>query len=107
MSEIQIAIASPDPIPATEELLAIDGLSGSYAVDDEIEKAGVLTAIATIVAITAGTLTIAEKIYKWYQAYRKGKEQKTIAKAMLISADGKKLLLEGATPDQIKALLDG
>lgn len=106
MSEIQIAIAAPDPIPATEELLAIEGLSGSYVVENETEKVELLTAIATIIGIVGGTIAIAEKIYGWYQAYRKGKDKKTVEKVMLISDDGKKLLLEGATVEQIKALLD-
>jgi hypothetical protein len=106
MADIQVAIAGTDAVVATEALLAIDGISGTYAVDSETDKEGILITIATIVGLVGGTLAIAEQIRKWYQAYRSGKDQKTIEKVVLVSASGQRLLLENATTEQIKALLD-
>jgi hypothetical protein len=106
MADIQVAIAGTDAVVATEALLAMDGISGTYAVDSETDKEGILITIATIVGLVGGTLAIAEQIRKWYQAYRSGEDQKTIEKVVLVSASGQRLLLENATTEQIKALLD-
>ncbi len=106
MADIQVAITGPDAVVATEALLALDGISGTYAVDGETDKEGILVTIATIVGLVGGTLAIAEQIRQWYQAYRKGKDTKTIEKVVIVSASGQRLLLENATTEQIKALLD-
>jgi hypothetical protein len=110
MADIQVAIAGQDSVAATEALLAIEGISGTYAVDGEIDKEGILVTIATIVGLVGGTLAIAEQIREWYAAYRQSKDksesEKTIEKVVLVSASGQRLLLENATTEQIKALLD-
>jgi len=70
MAEIKFAIEGEGAIEATEELLALEGIEGSYAVDEEIQREGVLATIASIVGIVSGTLAVAEQIRKWYQEYK-------------------------------------
>lgn len=106
MADIQVAIAGLDAVDATEALLAINGISGTYAVDDETEREGVLATIATIVGLVGGTMAIAEQIRQWYRAYRQGKDAKTIEKVVIVGPKGQRLLLEKATTEDIKALLD-
>lgn len=105
---IRVAIAGSGAVPATEALLAIDGVSGTYTVNDEVEREGVLVTIATIVGLVGGTLAIAEQIRRWYQEYRQGKDKgkQTLEKVVLVAQNGQRLLLENATPEQIKAVLD-
>jgi hypothetical protein len=70
MADLQLEIEGPGAIPATEALLQIPGLTGSWEpASEEPQGEGVLTTIATIVAITAGILTIAEKLHQWYQQH--------------------------------------
>jgi uncharacterized membrane protein len=107
MSEIKFSIEGDDAIAATEELLAMDGMEGSYAVDKEIQRDGVLAVIATIVGIASGVLAVAEQIRKWYQAYRAGKSGKKIAKVLIVGRNGDRLLLENATVEQISKILEG
>ena len=38
MAEIKFAIEGEGAIEATEELLALEGIEGSYAVDEEIQR---------------------------------------------------------------------
>ncbi|MGB5974755.1 MAG: hypothetical protein WBG38_15630, partial [Nodosilinea sp.] len=95
--DIQVAIAGQDAVAATEALLAIDGISGTYALESETNKEGILVTIATIVGLVGGTLAIAEQIRKWYQEYRQGKDSKPIEKVVIVSASGQRLLLENAT----------
>ncbi|MGB3613585.1 MAG: hypothetical protein WBA10_07305 [Elainellaceae cyanobacterium] len=109
MADILIEIQGSDAVAATEEMLAIDGLSGEYEVEGEDEKEGILVAIATIVGIVGGTLTIAEKLYQWYQAARKARSPSAparVEKAILVGRNGRRLLLKDATVEQIQKILD-
>lgn len=107
MADIQIEIEGPAAVAATEDLLNIPGLSGNWSPAVEgTQREGVLVTIATIVAITAGTITIAEKIYGWYQKSRRVQPSPTIEKAMLIGRNGDRILLKNATVDQIRQILD-
>ena len=54
MADIQIAIEGEDAVSATEELLQISGISGSYATPAETEREPTVTTIATIVGIVGG-----------------------------------------------------
>ena len=107
MADIQLEIEGPAAVAATENLLSIPGLSGNWspAVEDT-QREGVLVTIATIVAITTGTITIAEKIYEWYQKSRQAQPSPTIEKAMLIGRNGDRILLKHATVEQIRQILD-
>ena len=64
-----------------------------------------LVTIAAIISITSGTLTIVDKIVTWWGMAKKNAEAKQI-NAVIEDANGKRLLLDGATPEQIKAALE-
>jgi hypothetical protein len=66
---MKIEIQGRDAVEATEELLAIEGLEGSYETVSEVEREGTLVTIATIVSFTVGTMTIAEKLYQLKKKY--------------------------------------
>jgi hypothetical protein len=107
-SQMKIEIQGQDAIAATEELLAIEGVSGSYETLDEVEREGTLTTIATIVGIVGGSLTVAEKLYQVHQKYQKSLQGNTtprIEKVMIVADNGKRLLLKNATVEQIQEIL--
>lgn len=106
MENILIEVQGQDAVAATEELFAIPGISGSYEVDEGIEREGTLATIATIVTIVGGTMAIAEQIRKWYQEYKQGKSGKKIEKVLIVGKDGKRLLLENATLEEIQKILE-
>ncbi len=106
---MQIEIQGQDAIKATEELLNIQGLEGSYKTVDEVEREGTLATIATIVGITAGTLTIAEKLYQWNKKYQKSLQNPVgskIEKVLIVAPNGNRLLLKDASVEQIQEILD-
>lgn len=106
MAEIKFAIEGDGAIEATDELLAIEGVEGSFTVDEEIQREGTLATIAIIVGISSGVLAIAEQIRKWYEAYSAGKSGKKIAKVLIVGRNGDRLLLENATVEQIRKVLE-
>ena len=107
MADIQISVEGRDAVAATEELFAISGLSGNWETIGDGEKEPILlTTIGAIVAVVGGTVAIAEQIRKWYQEYKKGKSGKKIEKVLIIGRRGGRLLLENATIEQIKQILD-
>ena len=106
MTEIKFAIEGEDAITATKELLAIEGITGNYTVNsEEIKKEAVITTVATIVGLVGGTLSIAEQIRKWYQEYKQQQSGKKIAKVLIVDSNGRRLLLENATIEQIRQIL--
>jgi hypothetical protein len=65
MTEIQFSIKGENAITATEELLALEGITGDYSVDSEdVKKEAVITTVATIVGLVGGNLAITEQIRK-------------------------------------------
>jgi hypothetical protein len=106
MAEIKFAIEGEGAIEATEELLSIEGIEGFYAVNEEIQREDVLATIASIVGIVSGALAVAEQIRKWFQEYRAGKSGKKIAKVLIVGRNGDLLLLENATIEQIRKVLE-
>ena len=106
MADIQISVEGRDAVAATEELFAISGLSGNWETIGDGEKEGTLATIGAIVAIAGVTVAIAEQIRKWYQEYKKGKSGKKIEKVLIVGRRGRRLLLENATIEQIKQILD-
>ena len=105
---MKIEIQGQDAVKATEELLSIEGLEGSYETIDEVEREGTLATIATIVGITAGTLTIAEKLYQWNHKYQKSLQNPVgarIEKVLIVAPNGNRLLLKDATVEQIQEIL--
>ncbi|NJN90974.1 MAG: hypothetical protein HC878_11780 [Leptolyngbyaceae cyanobacterium SL_5_14] len=101
-----IEIQGTNAIAATEELLATTEITGTWEAGDETEREGVLVTIATIVGLVGGTLAIAEQIRQWYQQYKQGKSGKTIEKVLIVGRNGRRLLLENATIEQIQQILD-
>ena len=105
---MKIEIQGRDAVSAAEELLRIEGLQGSYETVDELEREGTLATIATIVAITAGTLTIAEKLYQWNQKYQQSRQapaEARIEKVLIVAPNGRRLLLQDAKIEQIQEIL--
>ena len=106
---MQIEIQGKGAVKATKELLNIEGLKGNYETITEKEKEGTLATIATIVGITAGTLTIAEKLYQWNQKYQKSLQNPVgskIEKVLIVAPNGNRLLLQDASVEQIQEILD-
>lgn len=108
MAEIQLAIEGKDAIVATEALLAIPGISGNYKVSSEAqEREPVVTTVATIVGIVGGTIAIAEQIRKWYQEYKAAQSGTRIEKVLIVGRNGRRILLEDATLEEIRQILEG
>ena len=106
---MKIEIQGQYAVQAAEELLSIEGLSGSYETVSEVEREGTLVTIATIVGITTGTLTIAEKLYQWNQKYQKSLQNRggaRIEKVLIVAPNGTRLLLEDPTLEQIKEIIN-
>jgi hypothetical protein len=109
MADIEIEIEGPGAIAATEELMHLEGLNVVYETEGEDTKKGLLATIAiiaTVTAITADTLEIATKLYKWIRKYFEKQPDERIEKAVLVGRNGRKVLLVSATVEQIKQLLD-
>ena len=70
MTPIQLEIEGVGAIPATELLLALEGIDVTYETVGENTKEGTLAAIASIVAITVGTMDIASRLHKWYSTHK-------------------------------------
>ena len=105
---MKIEIQGRDAVSATEELLKIEGLEGSYQTIDELERGEPLTTIATIIGIGVGTLTIAEKLYQWNQEYQKCLQAPAgprIEKVLIVAPNSNRLLLKDATLEQIEEIL--
>jgi hypothetical protein len=107
MTEIKFSIEGEDAVTATEKLLAIEGITGNYSTEvDIINKEPLITTVATIVGLVGGTLAIAEQIRKWYQEYKQNQSGKKIAKVLIVGRNGRRLLLENATIEQIRQILE-
>jgi hypothetical protein len=107
MADILIEVQGTDAIAATEELMAIPGISGSWETEEEAEREGMITTITTTVSIVGGGLAIADYIHKWHQEYKRGKSGKRIEKVLIVSRrTGRRLLLENATIEQIQKILE-
>ena len=106
MADIQIEIQGTDAIAASEELFSLPEISGNWQTVGETEKEGTLATIGAIAGIVGGTMAAAEQIRQWYQEYKQGKSGKKIYKVLLVGKNGQRLLLENATIEQIKQMLD-
>ncbi|ACC85121.1 hypothetical protein [Nostoc punctiforme] len=106
---MKIEIQGKDAVKATEELLAIEGIEGSYQTIDEVEREGTVATIATIIGIVSGTFAIAESLHKWKEKYQKSLYDPTgarIEKVLIVTPDNHRLLLKDATVEQIQAILE-
>jgi hypothetical protein len=106
---MKIEIQGQGAINATEALLQIDGVQGSYQTLNAVEREGTLVTIATIVGIVSGSLTVAEKLYEWNKKYQRSLNNPggaKIEKVLVVAEDGRRLLLQDATVEQIKDILE-
>ena len=113
---MQIEIHGQDAVQATEELLRIarmKGLEGSYETFDKVGKKAqrgqvntTLITIATGIAITSGTLGIADQLYQWKERIFQNPTGSRIEKVIISDTNGNRLLLEDATVEQIQKILD-
>lgn len=106
---MKIEIEGRDAVKATEELLAIEGIEGSYQTVDEVEREGTVATIATIVGIVSGTFAIAESLHKWKEKNQKSLHDSTgarVEKVLIVTPDNYRLLLKNATVEQIQAILE-
>ncbi len=106
MGEIQFAIEGKDAAEAAKSLLDIPEISGDWEPVGGTQKSLSLATFATIVAITGGSLAIAEQIRTWYKEWKKGRSGKTIEKAVIICSDGKRLLMKDAAVEDIQRFLE-
>jgi hypothetical protein len=107
MAEIQLAIEGEDAIAATDALLAIPGISGDYRVNTKApEREAVVATVATIIGIVGGGIAIAEQIRKWYQEYKTAQSGKRIEKVLILGGNGRRILLEDATLEEISQILE-
>lgn len=106
MTEILVEVQGMGAVEATQDLLTIPGVTGTWETETEAEREGTLVVIATIVGIVGGTLAIAEQIRKWYQEYRRSQSGKKIEKVLIVGRNGRRLLLEDATIEQIQKILE-
>ena len=105
MAEIQVAIAGEDAVSATEKLLKIPGVSGNYQIWEEVKKEGVSATIAKIISVVDENIAIGEEVRQWYVEYKQNKSGNKVVKVLMISQNGQKLLLEGATAEKIQEFL--
>lgn len=107
MASIQLEIEGTGATAATDELLGIDGLEGKWELaSEETEREGTLAVIATVVGITVGSLTIAEKLHGWYQKHHRPESGARIEKVLIVGKNGTRILLSDATVEQIQKILD-
>jgi hypothetical protein len=102
---IEFEVEGAGAIAATEALFGLPEIEGKWETAPP-EREAVIATIGTILGVVSGTMTIAEQIRKWYLEYRKGKNGAKIEKVLLVGRDGKRIVLEHATIDEIKQLLD-
>jgi len=102
---IEIEVEGEGAIAATTELFTIPEIEGKWETAPP-EREAVLATIGTIVGIVGGSMPIAEKLWKWYQEYRQGKNGAKIDKVLLVGKNGQRIVLENATLEEIKRLLD-
>lgn len=102
---IEFEVEGAGAIEATAALFALPEIEGEWETAPP-EREAVIATIGTIIGIVGGTMAIAEQIRKWYLEYRQGKNGKKIEKVLLVGRDGNRIVLENATLEEIKQLLD-
>jgi hypothetical protein len=102
---IEFEVEGSGAIEATAALFALPEIEGKWETVPP-EREAVIATIGTIIGIVGGSIAIAEQIRKWYLEYRQGKHGAKIEKVLLVGRDGKRIVLENATLEEIKQLLD-
>ncbi len=105
---ITIAIEGPDAGRALAELLTIPGIQGNAqpAEQEEITRdGGVLVAIGAVVGIAGGIVSIVDKLIEWREKWKKAGQVGRRFSVVIEDAKGNRLALDGATAEQITAVL--
>jgi hypothetical protein len=102
---IEFEVEGTGAIEATEALFALSEIEGKWETVPP-EREAVIATIGTIVPIVGGSIAIVEQIRKWYLEYRQGKNGAKIEKVLLVGRNGRRIVLENATLEEIKQLLD-
>ena len=108
MAAIELEIEGSGAVPATEALLQMPEFEGTWEPAGPETPRGALATIATVVAISVGSLTIAEKLHGWYQQRRQGSgtaSDYSLEKVVLVK-DGRRLVLENARIEDIQRLVE-
>jgi hypothetical protein len=103
---MQIEIQGQDAIKVAEDIVTLDGIQGDFEVVSEVEREGTLATIATIIGITTGAMTIAEKLYELNKKSVHSPESVKIERVLLVGKNGDHLLLKDATLEQLQKLLE-
>ncbi|MCT7984326.1 hypothetical protein NG796_13565 [Laspinema sp. A4] len=103
MAAIRITIDGEDSESAAQELLTLPGLSGKVLEERDAKKTDLLTTVASIITIVGGTVTIAEQIRQWYQEAKQKRPGNF--DVLLEGEEGKRVLLEDATVEEIVQIL--
>jgi hypothetical protein len=102
---VEFEVEGAGAIEATAALFALSEIDGKWETAPP-EREAVIATIGTIIGVVGGTMAIAEQIRKWYLEYRQGKNGAKIDKVLLVGKDGRRIVLENATLEEIKRLLD-
>ena len=107
---IQLIIDGPGAAPATAELLALPPLTlTEQPTQATATKGDPLTIAVAIVGIVGGTMTAAEQIRQWYNAWQRdqgGKAGKRLSKVVIELPDGQRHLMKNITTDELTKMLD-
>ena len=103
---IAISIDGPGAREALDEFFAIAGIVGEPRATEQprvvTRDGGVLGAVGTIVGIVSGIAPVVANIIKWY-AKRKQENQRF--HVVVEDAQGNRISLDDATPEQIASAL--
>ena len=113
---MQIEIQGQDAIKVAQDIVTLDGVQGDFEVISEVEKERTLATIATIIGITTGAMTIAEKLYELNKKSVNSPDTVKIERVLLVGKNGDpegisalggvRLLLKDATLEQLQKLLE-
>ena len=103
---MRIEIQGQDAIKVAEDIVTMDGVQGDFEVVSEVEREGTLATITTIIGITTGAMTIAEKLYELNKKSVHSPESVKIERVLLVGKNGDRLLLKDATLEQLQKLLE-
>jgi hypothetical protein len=105
---ITVAIEGEGADIALAELLNVAGIEGNVRPAEQEEgtrDGGVLIAIAAIVGIAEGVVSIVDNIIEWREKWTKADQAGRRFRVVIEDANGNRLALDGATPEQIAAVL--
>ncbi|MBI4747504.1 MAG: hypothetical protein HY774_03405 [Acidobacteria bacterium] len=105
MPAIRLIVEGEHAVDASRNLQEIQELTATVEPIVEEHKEIALATIVSIVAMTAGAVTVADKLIIWYRDWKKGKDEKRIEKVIIEGPDGTRVLMENAKPEDVAAIL--